>query len=178
MENILSPSMSFCSENAPNDMICPITKEIMTDPVITRNGHTFDRAALQRSIDLNGQRCPLTRAPVNMKEVTPNLALKSRIEEWIITQKEITKSQETEFQVFVMVEGKNLVIDVKPDIDTPADLYEKLKQRSDIVSRSQINISYQGKPFDIQQGKVCLRELNVKKHGNFVVNFRCRGGFG
>ena len=178
MENILSPSMSFCSENAPNDMICPITQQIMTNPVITRNGHTFDRAALQKSIDQNDPNCPMTREPLTMNEVAPNLALKSRIEKWITTQKEITKSQETEFQVFVMVEGKNLAIDVKPDVDTPADFYEKLKQRSDLVSRSQVNISYQGKPFDVQQSKVSLRELNVKKHGNFVVNFRCRGGFG
>ena len=78
--------MSFYSENAPENFLCPITQEIMTNPVITKNGITFDRHALKLAIRQSGPKCPMTRAPLTMKDVVPNLALKSLIEEWKIKE--------------------------------------------------------------------------------------------
>jgi hypothetical protein len=35
---------------APEHLICPITYELMTDPVVTSTGHTYERSAIERYI--------------------------------------------------------------------------------------------------------------------------------
>ena len=40
--------------------LCPITQEIMNDPVLASDGHVYERAAISRCIQA-GQPSPLTR---------------------------------------------------------------------------------------------------------------------
>ena len=60
---------------------CPITLEVMRDPVITKSGNTYERAALEEALRLSA-RDPLTREPCTMADITPNRALKEAIEVW------------------------------------------------------------------------------------------------
>jgi hypothetical protein len=34
----------------PQALVCPITLDLMRDPVMDANGHTFDRSAIERSL--------------------------------------------------------------------------------------------------------------------------------
>jgi hypothetical protein len=47
----------------PKLLICPITLELMSDPVIDANGHTFERIAIERSLAARPGISPLTNAP-------------------------------------------------------------------------------------------------------------------
>lgn len=63
------------------DFICPISLQLMSDPVVDMNGHTFER----KSIDDWYQRSnisPITHLPVSSKHLTPNLLLKRQIMEF------------------------------------------------------------------------------------------------
>ncbi len=40
---------------------CPITKEVMVDPVLASDGHVYERSAIQRLV---GHASPLTRQPL------------------------------------------------------------------------------------------------------------------
>ena len=56
----LDPHSFGGDEEYPKDFCCPITMEIMKDPVIAADGHTYDRNAIQRSIDSGNMNSPMT----------------------------------------------------------------------------------------------------------------------
>ncbi len=64
----------------PNEFICPISLEIMLDPVICEDGHTYDRESI--GIILN-DRSPITRQPINKNNLIPNRALRHLIESFL-----------------------------------------------------------------------------------------------
>ncbi|KAI3807764.1 hypothetical protein L1987_23698 [Smallanthus sonchifolius] len=67
--------------------ICPLSKQIMKDPVILENGQTFEREAIEKWFDEckeNGRKliCPLTLRELNTMDKNPSIALRKTIEEW------------------------------------------------------------------------------------------------
>ncbi|KAL3617721.1 U-box domain-containing protein 44 [Castilleja foliolosa] len=70
-----------------DSFICPLTKQIMRDPVTLENGQTFEREAIEkwfRECRENGRRlvCPLTLRELRSTELNPSIALRNTIEEW------------------------------------------------------------------------------------------------
>ncbi|KAF5761595.1 putative U box domain, armadillo-like helical, Zinc finger, RING/FYVE/PHD-type [Helianthus annuus] len=61
---------------------CPITREVMVDPVETASGHTFERAAIEKWLADGSNFCPLTMTPLDKSSLRPNKTLKQSIEEW------------------------------------------------------------------------------------------------
>jgi len=53
---------------------CPITSELMTDPVISKDGHSYEREAIENWIRLKGV-SPITRNSLTTGELRPNNAL-------------------------------------------------------------------------------------------------------
>jgi hypothetical protein len=64
----------------PDDFRCPITLEVMTDPVILPSGHTFERRSIQRWLDGGHLTCPVTNLPLPPSPpLIPNHALRRLI---------------------------------------------------------------------------------------------------
>ncbi|KAG9452644.1 hypothetical protein H6P81_005548 [Aristolochia fimbriata] len=61
---------------------CPITREVMADPVETSSGQTFERAAIEKWLKDGNTTCPLTKIPLNSDILRPNITLRKSIEEW------------------------------------------------------------------------------------------------
>ncbi|KAL0428700.1 UNVERIFIED_CONTAM: U-box domain-containing protein 44 [Sesamum radiatum] len=62
---------------------CPITKEVMVDPVETPSGHTFERSAIMKWLsEADEPVCPLTSTPLDTSMLRPNKTLRQSIEEW------------------------------------------------------------------------------------------------
>jgi hypothetical protein len=70
------------STNVPQEFKCPITLEIMEDPVILSDGQTFERSAITQWFQSNGYSSPITRQRVS-HQLIPNYALKNRIQDWM-----------------------------------------------------------------------------------------------
>ncbi|PIN01215.1 Ubiquitin--protein ligase [Handroanthus impetiginosus] len=69
----------------PDDFRCPISLEIMSDPVILSSGHTFDRASIQRWLDAGHRTCPITKLPLpDPPSLIPNHALRSLISNYTL----------------------------------------------------------------------------------------------
>ncbi|KAJ6822644.1 U-box domain-containing protein 44-like [Iris pallida] len=67
--------------------VCPLTKQVMRDPVTIENGQTFEREAIENWLKEcmeSGKRpiCPLTLKELNTTELNPSIALRNTIEEW------------------------------------------------------------------------------------------------
>jgi len=59
------------SEAMAEQLTCPITMELMRDPVITADGHTYERSAIQSWMQTNVT-SPLTGEPLEHHILTPN----------------------------------------------------------------------------------------------------------
>jgi hypothetical protein len=66
----------------PRALVCPITLDLMRDPVMDANGHTFERSAIKRSLVDRPGICPLTneRYPKGDACLTPNRAVRDIID--------------------------------------------------------------------------------------------------
>lgn len=62
--------------------MCPITRELMVDPVETSSGHTFDRSAIEKWFSDGNNLCPKTLMPLDTSVLRPNKTLRQSIEEW------------------------------------------------------------------------------------------------
>nr|CAD1835232.1 unnamed protein product [Ananas comosus var. bracteatus] len=67
--------------------LCPLTKQIMRDPVTLENGLTFEREAIEKWFKEcrdSGRKpiCPLTLKELNSTDLNPSIALRNTIEEW------------------------------------------------------------------------------------------------
>ncbi|KAG6534981.1 U-box domain-containing protein 8-like [Zingiber officinale] len=76
------------AEEFPEDFRCPISLEVMTDPVILSSGHTFDRHSIQRWLDSGNRTCPVTNLPLPPSpSLIPNYALRSLISSFLAARR-------------------------------------------------------------------------------------------
>jgi len=73
--------MDAMDDAAFPSFLCPIGREIMRDPVNCADGHSYERASIERWLATNNT-SPRTGAQLPNKVLIPNHALRSSIEEW------------------------------------------------------------------------------------------------
>lgn len=64
------------------DFLCPISLEIMSDPVTVQSGHTYDRSSIVKWFKSGNPICPKTGEKLKNKNLVPNLALKRLISQY------------------------------------------------------------------------------------------------
>ncbi|XP_006299828.2 E3 ubiquitin-protein ligase PUB24 [Capsella rubella] len=68
----------------PNYFICPISLEIMKDPVTTVSGITYDRQCIVKWLE-KVPSCPVTKQPLPLdSDLTPNHMLRRLIQHWCV----------------------------------------------------------------------------------------------
>ncbi|CAI5962133.1 unnamed protein product [Closterium sp. NIES-65] len=75
--SIPSPRVSF-----PQEFICPLSSEVMRDPVIISSGKSFERVYIERWFAQGRSTCPKTGEPLAHQMLTPNEALQKLISDW------------------------------------------------------------------------------------------------
>ena len=63
-----------------SSLVCPITNELMTDPVFTMDGQTYERAAIEAWLR-NHDTSPATGKPLPSKKLVPNVRARSMLRE-------------------------------------------------------------------------------------------------
>mmetsp|Transcript_26561 Transcript_26561/g.41572 ORF Transcript_26561/g.41572 Transcript_26561/m.41572 type:complete len:369 (+) Transcript_26561:88-1194(+) len=66
-------------EDYPDEFYCPITMELMENPVMAADGFTYERRAIQDWFDTGNLSSPKTGALLKNKDLFPNLSLRSLI---------------------------------------------------------------------------------------------------
>ncbi|KMS96587.1 hypothetical protein BVRB_8g201570 [Beta vulgaris subsp. vulgaris] len=81
-----TPLTSKMATDLPEYFKCPISLEIMSDPVILSSGHTFDRTSILKWLDSGHRTCPITKLPLpDPPSLIPNHALRSLISNYAPT---------------------------------------------------------------------------------------------
>ena len=67
----------------PQSFLCPITAEIMADPVSTLDGFSYEREAIAEWFASGQRTSPMTGAPLQREELVPNHALRAAIQQYV-----------------------------------------------------------------------------------------------
>lgn len=70
---------SHSAAAVPVELICPITREVMRDPVLAADGFSYERTAIQRWLS-DHNTSPMTGAPLSDKTLRPNDELRAQAE--------------------------------------------------------------------------------------------------
>lgn len=68
--------------NPPDEFRCPISLDLMRDPVIVATGQTYDRTSIARWIEAGHPTCPKSGQKLGHVNLIPNYALRSLISQW------------------------------------------------------------------------------------------------
>lgn len=79
-----APTATAIMDNIPEEYICPISYEIMKDPVIASDGQTYDRDALLQWLQVRSI-SPLTNEPITAASLVRNYALNAAIQRFVAT---------------------------------------------------------------------------------------------
>lgn len=78
--SLLSPSTESSAVQAPSSYYCPISMDIMVEPVMIATGQTYDKDYIERWLSQGHRTCPVTGQRLRHLELTPNFALRSAIQ--------------------------------------------------------------------------------------------------
>ncbi|KMZ66897.1 U-box domain-containing protein 17 [Zostera marina] len=79
----------------PKDFLCPISLDLMTDPVVVSTGQTYDRDSIRRWMDEGHNTCPNSGQVFASKRLVPNRALRNLIYQWCAVNYVVYDSPET-----------------------------------------------------------------------------------
>ncbi|PWA87158.1 Armadillo-like helical [Artemisia annua] len=71
----------------PYHFRCPISLELMRDPVIVVTGQTYDRSSIESWVATGNTTCPVTRLPLTEFTLIPNHTLRRLIQEWCVANR-------------------------------------------------------------------------------------------
>jgi hypothetical protein len=66
----------------PHHLICRITNDIMDDPVMTKYGDSYERKAIIRKIEVDGDRDPFSGKELRVSDLVSNNKLLFEIKQW------------------------------------------------------------------------------------------------
>lgn len=76
----------YLDEEIIDGITCPISCEIMTHPVITPYGHTFDHYSIIKWLKTNNT-CPFSRKPLHIKDLLRDSSIKKKLNFYLFVDK-------------------------------------------------------------------------------------------
>ncbi len=71
----------------PKEFVCPISQNIMDNPVLGTDGQCYEKRAIVQWLETNGN-SPVTKQPMTIEDLKENESLKARIRQWRFVHKE------------------------------------------------------------------------------------------
>jgi TPR repeat protein len=66
----------------PEAFLCPISQDLMSEPVIAADGHSYERTEIEQWFATGRQTSPMTNSTMATQTLVSNHVLKSQIKEW------------------------------------------------------------------------------------------------
>ncbi|GFP94883.1 U-box domain-containing protein 21 [Phtheirospermum japonicum] len=80
-------SISDMELTIPTHFQCPISLDLMKDPVSLSTGITYDRESIEKWIESGNATCPVTNQVLRNFDQIPNHAIRKMIQEWCVENK-------------------------------------------------------------------------------------------
>ncbi|CAG9316653.1 unnamed protein product [Blepharisma stoltei] len=149
--------MEGSDQYMPNEYLCPITQELMDDPVIAADGHTYERAAIAAWMEISNAN-PLTGEELSSRNLTPNYNIKALISDY----KEQIRNQPLNRRP---ENGNNQLLE-----RLMSSLYEHIASRKDYISsiRKSIDALISLK-YDLEQNLLNCKISNTSGNAGTVI---------
>jgi len=140
----------------PNEFFCPITHEVMEDPVIAQDGHTYERKAIERWFAMGKCTSPKTGASLMSIQLTPNHTMQRLI-------------QDIKAQVPVLARHQLVLQNIDQTIQLrKEELEEKLAQKEGLIAKGGHAIFKEDK----SKGKEKLKDEDQEDQGEGMTSSR------
>ena len=153
-------------DSLPQEFLCPISLEVMVDPVVAVDGHSYERANIAAWFNAHDS-SPLTNLKLEHKHLIPNITLKSTIQSYLNSHRaERTTKPETNMpNVSATVEqlGSNKPLFNNQQAINPSATSEHHSSECKNEQTSVKHVSYSG-----LSGRYEGQLVNGKKHGKGV----------
>ncbi|XP_072992924.1 U-box domain-containing protein 21-like [Typha latifolia] len=73
----------------PAHFRCPISLELMKDPVTATSGITYDRQSIEAWLDTGRATCPVTSHELKIEDLTPNHSIRRMIQDWCVANRSL-----------------------------------------------------------------------------------------
>ena len=70
------------STKIPAEFLCPITNQLMKEPMMSRYGYHYERSAILKQLDKGNHFCPVTGHPLRPSSLVSNKTLQWKIKYW------------------------------------------------------------------------------------------------
>nr|DAD48362.1 TPA_asm: hypothetical protein HUJ06_018299 [Nelumbo nucifera] len=122
----------------PQYFVCPISLQIMKDPVIVVTGITYDRESIEQWLSSGkNTTCPVTKQPLpNESDLTPNLTLRRLIQAWCITNASHGVDRIPTPKSF---SDRTQVVKLIQDLGVPQLRFQSLKKLEAVASKNEKN---------------------------------------
>jgi hypothetical protein len=140
-------------DKRPREHFCPITLEVMINPVVTSDGFSYEKEAISQHFKVS-QISPSTGLPLKNRDIFENRALKAIIEEW-----ESGRQQDTDlikqfttttrkFETELIIKNNNIEILNTPNsssneffkLSLPSQAEQQRMKREEIKKREKVNL--------------------------------------
>ncbi len=108
----------------PDEFICPITLDIMKDPVLCEDGYTYERTAI---MSIQPSKSPMTRQPFDKSKLIPNRALKNAIDRFL--------SSNIQYQSILLEKQKKEKEECDKEMKAKLELEHKLEKEENYKKR-------------------------------------------
>ena len=81
------PAPAAAEAAVPGHFLCPISLEMMRDPVTAPTGITYDRDSVEGWLERGHATCPVTGRPLRAEDLIPNHATRRMIQEWCVANR-------------------------------------------------------------------------------------------
>lgn len=127
-------SWNLIVENPPDEFVCQITAEIMTDPVqLPQSKSIVDKKAILEHLTLNGNYDPFNRTKLSITELIPLNDLRAKINAWIEQRKKEVVANKIKPEVSLRTQtlddtlyGNSEKSEKKPEDDDELNMFKKL----------------------------------------------------
>uniref|UniRef100_A0A1J3J2T1 RING-type E3 ubiquitin transferase n=1 Tax=Noccaea caerulescens TaxID=107243 RepID=A0A1J3J2T1_NOCCA len=68
--------------SCPEEFRCPLSNELMRDPVVLSSGQTYDKLFIQKWLSSGNRTCPKTQQVLPHAALTPNFLIRDMISKW------------------------------------------------------------------------------------------------
>lgn len=118
-------SLAMDDERRPNEHFCPLTLQVMSDPVVAPDGHSYERTEILKHL-ANSSNSPITGLPFRNKELVDNRTLKIMINEW-------RPGKQGEPSVLETRSAEEIAHRVKEEFDKNAGVFNSAKGQNIVV---------------------------------------------
>ncbi|CAO2823741.1 unnamed protein product [Amaranthus hypochondriacus] len=123
----------------PNHFRCPISLDMMKDPVTLSTGITYDRESIEKWTDAGNVTCPMTKQVLKSLEPIPNHSIRRMIQDWCVENKSYGVERIPTPRVPISLDEVGSVLEKISKTRTPQECRELVEKISKEMKQSERN---------------------------------------